>query len=122
PLVVGDEADAAAAALPNRVDLVDEHDRRGGGSCVREQIAHTCRADADKHLHELRTAGLEESDASLSCGRLRNQRLARPWRTDEQNALRDSSTEAGESLRRLQEHDDLLQLGDRFIRAADIRE
>ena len=122
PLVVGDQSDAATTALTDGVDLVDEHDRGRGGPGLLEQIAHARRADADEHLDELRPARLEEPDTGFSGGGLRNERLARAGRADEEHAFRNPSTEAGESLRRLQELDDLLQLGDRFVRAADVLE
>ena len=120
--VVRDESDATAAALADGVDLVDEHDRGRGGPRLLEQIAHARGADADEHLDELRSAGLEEPDAGFACGRLRDERLAGSGRPDEQHAFRNPSAEPRELLRRLQELDDLLQFGDRFVGAADVLE
>ena len=108
--VVRDEPDPAAAALADRVDLVDEHDRGRGGAGLLEQIAHARGADADEHLDELGSARLEEPDAGLAGGRFRDERLAGPGRSDEQHAFRDPPAELRELLRRLQELDDFLQL------------
>ena len=45
PLVVA--ATEARPTLPSDgIDLVDEHDRRGGRLCLREQVADPARADA----------------------------------------------------------------------------
>ena len=123
PLVVpADQADRASPALSDRVDLVDEHDGRSRRSCLLEQIADARRTDTHEHLHELRTAGLEEPDAGLPCGGLRNERLPRPGRPDEEDALWNASTEPRELFGRLEKLDDLLKFRDRFVGAADVLE
>src|SRR6185312_2639969 len=53
PLVVGN--DLAAAALPDRVDLVDEHDCGRSLAGVGEQVADPRGADAYEHLYEAGT-------------------------------------------------------------------
>jgi hypothetical protein len=122
-LVVGHhDADGARPALTDRVDLVDENNGRSSAARLVEQIAHARRADADEHLDEFRPAGLEEGHLRFAGGRLGNERFAGAGRPDQQHALRDPSPEACELLRRLQELDDLAQLRDRFVGAADVLE
>ena len=48
-------ADVARARPADRVELVDEDDRRGGLLGLLEEVAHARRADADDRLHELAT-------------------------------------------------------------------
>src|SRR5262249_28493221 len=54
--------------------------------------------------------------------RLGEQRLARAGRTDEQDSLRNATAERGEALGLFQKLDDLLKLGDGFVRASDVGE
>ena len=79
-LVVGAAEDPAATGSPDRVDLVDEHDRRSGGLRPREQVAHARGADAHDHLHELRGGHREERHPGLPGDRSREQRLSRSRR------------------------------------------
>src|SRR4029079_9214759 len=74
-LVVATDADAAAL-LGERVELVEEDDRRGVLVGVGEQRADARSAAADDHLDELRARDREERDAGLPRERLRKQRLA----------------------------------------------
>ena len=102
--------DAAAAALADRVDLVDEDDRgralaRGG-----EQVAHPRRADADEHLHEARSREREERHVGLARDRARQQRLAGAGRTDHEHAARRRPPRPACTLGMLQEVDDLADL------------
>ena len=48
-------AEAGAALAADRVDLVDEDDRRCLLARGLEQVAHAGGTDADEHLHEVRT-------------------------------------------------------------------
>ena len=121
-LVVRHQTDAAAAALADCVDLVDEHDRRRRSPGLLEQVAHAGRANADEHLDELRAARFEEADPGFAGGRLRDERLARAGRPDEEHAFRNPPAQLRESLRRLEELDDLAQLGDRLVGAAHVLE
>ena len=49
-------AHRAGAALADRVDLVQEHQRRRLLLRLLEQLANARGAEADEHLHELRAA------------------------------------------------------------------
>ena len=48
-------AEAGAALAADRVDLVDEDDRPAHAAGLLEQVADAAGADADEHLHEVRT-------------------------------------------------------------------
>ncbi len=86
-LVVAAHRAGAAARAADRVDLVDEDDRRRHLARLREQLAHAARADADDHLDELGGAGAEERHLGLARGGAREQRLAGARRAREQHAL-----------------------------------
>ena len=49
-------AQSRAALAADRVDLVDEDDRRGCLRACLEKVPHTAGTDADEHLHEIRAA------------------------------------------------------------------
>ena len=115
-------AQPGSPALPDGVDLVDEHDGRRRLAGLLEQVAHPGRSHAHEHLHELRAAALEEGDLRFAGGGLGQQRLAGARRAHQQHALGDAAAQTGELLRSLQELDDLLQLGDGLVRAAHILE
>ena len=108
-LVVATEARKRAAGPAQRIQLVDEDDRRGQLARLLEQVAHPRRADPDEHLDELAARDREERHPGLSRHRLGQQRLARPRRPDQQHALRDVGAEPAVLLRVLQEIDHLLQ-------------
>src|SRR5262245_35934929 len=111
-------AQAGAAMAPDRVDLVDEDDAGRVLLALHEEIAHPRRADADEHLDEVGAGDREERDAGLTGDAAREQRLACPGGTDQEDALRDAAAELGELLRVLQEGDDLFQL---FLGLVDAR-
>src|SRR3989475_262584 len=109
-----------ARSAPEDVDLVHEDDAGGVLLTLLEQIAHTGSTDAHEHLHEVGARDREERDVRLAGDRLREQRLARARRPDEQHALRDLSTELLELLRVFQEIDDLAQLFLGLVHPGDI--
>ena len=55
-----------AARAADRVDLVDEDDRRSGCLRLREQVADAGGADADDHLDELGRGHREERDSGFA--------------------------------------------------------
>ena len=75
-LVVTAEVDRPAPGPADRVELVDEDDRRCDLLGLLEQVAHPARADADDHLDELRRRDRQERDRRLAGDRPRQQRLA----------------------------------------------
>ena len=78
-LVVGAraEARAAGARAADRVELVDEDDRRRGLLGLLEEVAHAGGADADDRLDELGRGAGEERHAGLAGHGAGQQRLAR---------------------------------------------
>ena len=111
-----------AARTSERVELVDEDDRRGALVRLLEQIAHACCADADEHLDELGAVDREERYAGFAGDRACEQRLAGTWRPDEQNALRNAPAEPAVARRILEKSDDFAKLFFGFVDARDIRE
>ena len=99
-------AEAGAALAADGVDLVDEDDRGRLLARGLEQVAHTGRADADEHLHEVGTGDRDERHARFTGDGARDERLAGAGRTDEQHALRDARADLLELAGNLQEVDD----------------
>ena len=115
-------ADARAAVPADRVDLVDEDDRRRPLLGLAEEIADAARADADEHLDEVRSRDREERHIGFPRDRAREQRLARAGRAEEQHALGDACADGLEAARRSQERGDLAKFLDRLLSAGDVRE
>ena len=72
--------DAGGARPTDRVELVDEDDRRLRLLRLREEIAHARRSDPDDRLDELRRRHREERHVGLARNRARQQRLTRSGR------------------------------------------
>ncbi len=66
------------ARAPDRVELVDEDDRRLRLLGLGEQVTHAGGPDADDRLDELRGGDRKESGMRLAGNRTRQQRLAVP--------------------------------------------
>ena len=115
-------AEPGAARATDRVDLVDEHDRRRVLLGLLEQLADARRADADEHLDELRRGDRIERHVGLAGDRAPEQRLAGARRTDQQHAARDLRAEPREPLRLLQIVDDLAEVALGLREAGDILE
>ena len=115
-------AEAGAAVSSDRVDLVDEDDRRRPLPGLIEEVADAAGADADEHLDEVGSGDGEERHVGLPGDRAREQRLARAGRAEEQHALGDPGADGLEPGRRAQEGRDLTELLDRLLGAGDIGE
>ena len=115
-------AEAGAALAADRVDLVDEDDRLAHPAGLLEQVADTAGADADEHLHEVRTGDREEADAGLAGDGAGEQRLAGAGRADEQDALGHAGADLAEALGHAQEVDDLGDLLLDALVAGDVGE
>ena len=100
-------AEPRAALAADRVDFVDENDRRTLLFRSLKQVANACRTDADEHFHEVRARHGNERHASLAGNRARYQRLSGTGRTYEQDSLRNPSANLSELARLLQKVDDL---------------
>src|SRR5262249_4943530 len=80
----------------DRVDLIDEDDRRGAPAGVGEQVPDPGRADADEQLHERRSGHRQERHLCLPGHRPGDEGLAGTWRADHDHAAR-----AGRAHRRV---------------------
>ena len=99
------------ARAADRVEFVDEDDRRRGLFGLREQVADARRADADDRLDELRGRDREERRVGFARHRSREQGLAGSRRAREQHAVGHAATQPAVALGVAQEVDDLGQLG-----------
>ncbi|OQA28829.1 MAG: hypothetical protein BWY59_00654 [Verrucomicrobia bacterium ADurb.Bin345] len=115
-------ADAAETTAAHRVDFINEDDARCVLLALLEHVAHARGADADEHLHEVRTADAEERHLRFTRNRLRQQRLARARLADQQDALGDAASELLKPLGILQELDDLLHFLLGLVHARNVRE
>src|SRR2546428_458570 len=93
--------DAGPACFSDSIQLVDKNDARCSAFGLSKQVADSGRADADEHLQELGTANAEEGTIRSPRHGLSQERLARARRTDQKNALGDTSTQGLIFLRRL---------------------
>src|SRR6185295_5322008 len=91
-------AEPRAAVAADGVDFVDEQDARRVALALLEEISHAAGAHADEHFHEVRAGHREERHSSLAGHGLREQRLARAGRSEQQRALRNPAAEALELL------------------------
>ena len=120
-LVVAADRDAGAR-LAQRVQLVDEDDAGRPALGLGEQVAHAGGADADEHFDEFGAAKAEKRGVGLAGHGLGQQRLAGAGRADEQHALGDAAAEVLVLLGRLEEIDDLAQLGHGLVDAGHVLE
>src|SRR6201999_829537 len=88
-VAAGDPAHVARPRAADRIELVDEDDRRGGLFGLFEEIADARGADADDRLDELRGRDVEVGGVRLAGDGAREQRLAGPRWPVEQHAVRD---------------------------------
>ncbi len=115
-------AEARASMAADRVDLVDEDDRRRAGLRLLEEVAHACRAHPHEHLDEVRAADREEGHARLAGDGTGEQRLAGPRRAEQQHSSRDLRTHGLELGRVLEVLLDLFQLLDGLVHTRDVFE
>ena len=109
-----------AAARADRVELVDEDDRRRVLARLAEQAPDARGAEAGEHLDERRRRLREELRARLVGDGLGQQRLAGAGRPVQQDALRHLRAERAEALGVAQEVDDLVQLVLGLVDAGDL--
>ena len=121
-VAAAEAGDTGRARASDRVELVDEHDRRRRLLRLREQIAHTGRADSDDRLDELRRGHGEERRVRLARHGAGQQRLPRPRRPRQQHSVRDVAAEPDVLVRLAQEVDHLRQLRLRLVDAGHVRE
>ena len=115
-------ADAGTTGATDGVDFVDEDDARGVFLRLLEEIADAGRTDTDEHFNEFRTRDGEERDTGFTGDRLGEQSLTRTRRTDQKAPLRDLGADGGESLRTLQELDNLHEIVLSFLHTGNVIE
>src|SRR6266853_1922376 len=113
-------AQSGAAVPSDRVNFVNENDAGRILLALFEQIAHSARADADKHFHEVRTGNREKRHIGFARDGPRQQGFARSRRPDKQHAFRDAPAQLLKLLRILQKFNNFLQLflgfvGSRYV-------
>jgi hypothetical protein len=119
---VAAERARAAALAADRVELVDEDDRRGRFLGLVEQVAYAGGPHANDHLHELAGAQREEGDVGLARDRAGQQRLAGAGLPGQQHALGDRAAQAPVAVGVAQEVDDLDQLVLGLVDPGDVLE
>ena len=107
-LIVSAHCRVLAAGTAHCIDLIDEDDARSLLLCLAEEVADARCTHADEHLYEVRTAHGEERHSCLASHRLCQESLTSSWRTNEQCALRNFTTQVGIFLRILEKFYDFL--------------
>src|SRR5205085_12080742 len=121
-VAAAEAGDARRARTPDRVELVDEDDRRRGVLRLREEIANARGADADDRLDELRRRHREERHVRLARDCAREERLAGAGRAAQENAVRDARAELAVLLRIAEKVHHLEELLLRLLDAGDVLE
>ena len=109
-LVVRHDGRRSAPPLTDRVDLVDEDDRRCALPSLLEEVTDPRRSDADEQLHEARAGHREERCGCLSRNRPGQEGLTGARRPDHQDAPRCHRANPRIPIGVLQEVDDLADL------------
>ena len=115
-------AEARTALPAHRVDLVDEDDARRVLLGLFEQVTYPRGADADEHLHEVRTRDGEERHTRFAGHGAREQGLAGAGWAVEQHALGDLRAQGLIAAGVLEEILDLVELLDRLVGTGDVGE
>src|SRR5919201_567450 len=113
---------ASHPPLADRVQLIEEHQRRGLLLRLVEQLPHPGRPEAHEHLDELRARHEEEGDVGLAGHGPGQQRLAAAGRAQQQDALGDAPSQTLVLLWVLEEVHDLAQLLDGLVEAGHVAE
>src|SRR5205814_1235533 len=111
-----------AAGASQRVQLIDEDDRRRALAGLLEKVAHARCANADEHLDEFGSIDRKERHAGFAGDGAGEKRLAGSGRSDQQHALGNSSAQPLEASRVLEKSDHLAELLLRFVDACDVGE
>src|SRR5436853_4694958 len=102
------------------VNFINEDDTGRILLALLEKITDAACANTDEHLDEIRTGDGEERYVGFAGDRAGEQSLAGAWRSDEQDALRNTAAKLLEFLRILQELDDFLQLFFGFVGPSNV--
>jgi hypothetical protein len=114
------------ARLPHYIQLIDKDDRWRLLLRLLKEITHSCCAHPSKHFHKLRATQAEKWYMGLARHGPGQESFARAWRTNQQHALGNPTTQSHVSLWLPQEIDNLLEfflglLGIRHISKGDTR-
>ena len=90
---------AATACSPYRVELVDEHDRRGALLGLVKQVAHTACPDARDHLDEFGSRERIKGHIGFARNRAREQGLPGPRRARQQHTPGNLGTQPAVPIR-----------------------
>ena len=110
PFVITTGHHTLTAASTDRIDLINEDDRRRFLFRLTEEIPHTAGSYAHKHLHEIATRHREERYVRFTCNGFGEQGLTRSRRAYQECAFRNFRTDLGVFLGVLQKLHDLLYL------------
>ena len=116
-------ATQAGAALPtDGVDFVDEDDAGSELAGLLKRVADAGSADADKHLHEVRSTDAEERNLGFAGDGAGEERLTCAGRADHEDSLRNRGADFGEALGLTEKIDDFLDLFLGLIATGDVLE
>ncbi|OQB35213.1 MAG: hypothetical protein BWY09_02393 [Candidatus Hydrogenedentes bacterium ADurb.Bin179] len=108
PFIVS-ATEASPALTAHGVNFVNEYNTWGVFMALLKQVTHAACPHADEHFHKIRTANAEKGHVSLACNSLREKRLARARRPDQQHAARNLPPQSRKLLRLLQKLYDFLE-------------
>ena len=111
----------AASATAQRIELVDE-DHAAPLPGLAEELLDPGHAQADQEAGDLAAADDEEGNPRLAGDRAGHERLAGAGRAEHQHTLRGPRADALERLRLAEKLDQLAELGDGPLVAADVAE
>ena len=115
-------AHARATLSPHRIDLVDEDDARCRTPRIGEQVTYPGGADADVHLHEVRTGDREERDVGFACDSSGQERFAGARRADQQHTFREPCADRPVAFRVPEHVDDFTELCLHALGPGDVHE
>ena len=113
-------ADTRATLTADCVDLINKYNTGCILSALLKHIAHTRRADTDKHLDKIRTADREKRHLCLTRDCLGQQGLTCTRRANHQHTLWYAATDTLKFLRIFEEINDFADLFLRLVATRDI--
>src|SRR5262245_30451628 len=113
-------AESGTTMATDGVNFINEDDARRILLALLKKVANAAGADADKHFDEVGTGNREEGNIGFASDSASKQSLASTWRSDEENALRNTAAELLEFLRVFEELDNFLKLLFGFVGSSDV--
>ena len=115
-------AHAVSAMATDSVNFINENQAGRALLSLLKHIAHAARADAHKHLHEIRTTDREKRHIRFTSDRSCEQRLACAGRADHQDTLRNVTAEFLKTFRVFEELNNLLHFLLRLLHTGHVLE